>query len=304
MSMLSRTPKKDNPAKGKDDAVKPGVLTAISKHLVATFAVGLAFLAIGALIADRLLQPGAFEFKHLDVRGEFEKIDLDEVERVVAAAVQGNFFSVDLAEIEQSAKSVYWVSDAQLQRRWPDTLVLFLTEAHPIARWGETEWLTKNQRVIELPEGVALDHLPVLAGPAGAHEKVYTQYKHWRAVLKAVGLTVEQIELTAQGTWSMRLAGDVIVPSVDGETDQVKDTNAPEKAMTKQHRVVLKMGKDSIDGRVTRFAQVYARSLKSELHRIASVDLRYPNGFAVTWMQDSSATQTAQNKPATSGGDA
>jgi len=305
MSMLTRTPTKDGKAQDKNDAPKPGVLTAISRHLVVTFAVGLAFLAIGALIADRLLQPGAFEFKRLDVRGEFEKIDLDEVERVIAAAVQGNFFSVDLAQIEQAARSVYWVSDAQLQRRWPDTLVMFLTEATPIARWGESQWLTKTRRVIDLPEDVVIDDLPSLAGPNGSHEKVFNQYKHWRAVLKAVGLTVQEIELTPQGTWTMQLVGEVTVALVkEDETEQVDDTNAPAKTTTKQHYLVLRMGKDSIDGRVTRFAQVYARSLKSELHRIASVDLRYPNGFAVTWTQDSSAEQTAQSKLTTSGGDA
>ncbi len=302
MSMLTRTPTKDGDAK-KDETQKPGLLTTLSRHLVATFAVALAFLAIGAVIADRLLRPGAFEFKRLDVRGEFEKIDLDEVERVVAATVQGNFFSVDLGEIEQAAKTVHWVSAAQLQRRWPDTLIMHMTEAIPIARWGESQWLTKDQQVIELPEDVALDHLPVLVGPAEMHEKVFNQYKHWGAVLKAVGLTVREIEFTPQGTWTMQLTGKAVVPLFKDDESAKDDATMP-KTMTRQQSIVLRMGKDSVDGRVTRFAQVFARSLKSEFYRIAAVDLRYPNGFAVTWTQESEDEQTVQSKLNSSSGDA
>ena len=58
--------------------------------------------------------------------------------------------------------------------------------------------------------------------------------------------------------------------------------------MTLNDGLELRLGRDGVERRLQRFVEVYPGVLKQQLARIAAVDLRYTNGFAVQWKPDAS----------------
>ncbi len=53
--------------------------------------------------------------------------------------------------------------------------------------------------------------------------------------------------------------------------------------MTLDNGIELRFGRGDVDALLDRFARVYLRVLSASATRIAAVDLRYTNGFAVRW---------------------
>ena len=46
--------------------------------------------------------------------------------------------------------------------------------------------------------------------------------------------------------------------------------------------VQIRLGRELVDARLTRFIDAYRRGLSKELADVASIDLRYSNGFSVS----------------------
>ena len=60
---------------------------------------------------------------------------------------------------------------------------------------------------------------------------------------------------------------------------------------TPANQFLLLAGRDPVKEKVTRFASSYAMALRSRGDMIAQVDMRYANGFAVRWRDDSAVNQ-------------
>jgi cell division protein FtsQ len=137
---------------------------------------------------------------------------------------------------------------------WPATLVIHIDEQRPVAAWGEAELLSaggERFRPARRPAG-----LPRLAGPEGSHGQVLERYRSLQRALAAAGLELAALSLDARRAWQARLAGGA----------------------------ALELGRQDIEARVERFAAAWPRLVAGRGgHAPESVDLRYPNGFAVRW---------------------
>ena len=97
--------------------------------------------------------------------------------------------------------------------------------------------------------------LPVLFGPASKSMHVMEQYRAMNTILRSLGMTIVELELTERMSWFLRLDNGIRLV-----IDQV----------------------DTIE-KLQRFAYLYERQLKPDAGNIASIDLRYRNGVAVGW---------------------
>ena len=96
---------------------------------------------------------------------------------------------------------------------------------------------------------------PQLAGPEG-HEKTLIQtYGEIRALFEPVGLRLVQLRQDQRRAWRL----------------------------TFDNGLEVHVGRDQFQQRLRRLAQLYPRILSAQIDRIAVVDLRYGNGFAVRW---------------------
>ena len=213
----------------------------------------LAVILVGPRLLSTWVKPGDFPIRKVKVDGDFRFLAPDQIETLVSAAVQGGFFEVDVQKIRTRILQEPWVLDATVVRAWPDAIRVSIREQRPVARWGQESLLSAQYRVFKprnkrLPEGLA-----VLQGPPGSEPEVWSTYQQVQAALEPLALKVAELELSERRAWRVTLA--------DGAT--------------------LVLGRHFVGERLERFARAWPSALEPNWARVASLDLRYTNGFAV-----------------------
>lgn len=197
----------------------------------------------------------AYPIRYVRIEGKILQLDETELSSAIAPLVQAGFFAVDLAAIESTVRSFPWVGDVRVVRQWPDTLILSVSEHRPAARWNQTSLLS-DRGVRFTPANVAaFDTLPVLSGPEGQERELFAVLGKLDAALRADQLHLVTLSLTARQSWTATLS--------DGK----------EVAMGRQDPVAC-------FERLRQWLPLLERQRGALVKR---VDLRYRNGFAVTW---------------------
>ncbi len=214
---------------------------------------GFLMFAYGGYLTQQLLDPQAYPVSRIAVEGEFQHLTAEHVERVVSGAIVGGFFSVDVADVRRRILDEPWVFDASVRRVWPDTIRVSIEEQHPVARWGEYALLNKHADIF-VPEDDALPAgLVQFNGPIGTEAEILRRYAAISRQLSVNGLRVAGVSLSERRAWTVSLA--------NGAT--------------------LVVGRDAVDARLNRFNRAFETVLRAHWQHVASVDLRYTNGFAI-----------------------
>ncbi len=242
------------------------------RSAVAGWVLILALLALAALfVADRLYDPEKFRIREVEVHGRFERVDGERVRAVVAQSLSGNFFTLSLPAIEARIARLPWVFSASVRRRWPATLVVEVVEVRPVARWGEGKWLNFTGDLVEREGGAASPNLPLLSAPEHRKREVWEAFRHWSARFAAHGLRLEELRLDPRGLWRLRLSPRA---GTGTETAAATKRGASVTLIVRQEHAGL---------RIARFLDALGHRLAAEFPAMRSIDLRYPNGFAVGW---------------------
>ena len=76
------------------------------------------FLLVWFLHSDR------FPVKKIKIHGHLKELAELEIEALVSPYMNINFFSLDLFSIQQAVQSLPWVQAVDVERKWPDTILL------------------------------------------------------------------------------------------------------------------------------------------------------------------------------------
>jgi cell division protein FtsQ len=193
--------------------------------------------------------------RNLVVEGTFQRVTPIQVEAAVADGLDAGFLTVNLSSLRERVQALDWVDGANVGRRWPDTLIVRVTEHQAAARWGEHGLLNVRGELFTDSSQHAFPELPSLGGPRGSERDVARRYLAVRGKLTEAGLALESLAVDERGSWRLVLGG--------GQE--------------------IRLGRRDIDERLYRFFDVVAPTLSAELKRVEYVDLRYTNGFAVGW---------------------
>ncbi len=225
----------------------------------------LLLLAGGVLLAwaatMALQRLPVFPLRQLVVATPLEQVSRAQIEYTARGALAGNFFSVNLDTAQAAFERMPWVRTATVRRLWPDGIELKLEEHRAAARWtpqeGEARLVNTHGEVFLASSREAL---PVFTGPEGAASRVLARYTEFSDSLDAIGRKPVAVHLSAREAWQIRLD--------DG--------------------VLLELGRDQVRHplaeRVTRLTSNYAavsEAAKGHMQTVGTVDMRYPNGFAL-----------------------
>jgi cell division protein FtsQ len=212
--------------------------------------IGVAVSVIGTVIATGYVLDRPI--KRVEVVGIFRRVTSMDVEQVVRSKLHGGFVRANLTELQGSIEGMPWVDNARVQRRWPDALVVHITEQEAVARWGETGLINSRGELFVRDERHVPTDLPVLTGPEGAERRVAERFFQFKTQLEAAGLSLGSIHLDERGAW------------------QVELTNG----------VVIRLGRRDVEERMDRFLESGVALVTSRASEIAYIDMRYSNGFA------------------------
>jgi len=215
-------------------------------------------IAVAGLGASHLSDPRTLPIRHVRINGEFRHLSPAALQEAASDVVRGGFFNVNVETVRAALLREPWVRDVAVRRVWPDSLSLHVTEQIPVAQWGDEGLLNGDAQRFAPERGTWPAGLPVIAGPAGAEPAMLEQYRYMDGALARHGLKVARVDLNERRSWSLTVA--------DG----------PE--------VIL--GRRDAVSRFDRFTTVLPGHLLESLARIAVVDMRYTNGFAVRWKEE------------------
>ncbi|WP_342620695.1 cell division protein FtsQ/DivIB [Rhodoferax sp. GW822-FHT02A01] len=243
---------------------------------LAMVALLLVFVGLCAVAAVRSFsRMHAFDIQAITVAGDTRHNNSVTLRANVAPRIAGTFFTVDLAKVRAAFEAAPWVRRAVVHRDFPNRLRVTLQEHQPVALWGgegETRLVNSFGEVFEANVGeVDQDGLPTLTGPEGQGPEVLTMYRALAPLFAAQDMTIEELELSGRGSWSVRLEAGTEIELGRGNTEEVvARVNRYLKTLT---QVVSRYGRQP--------------------NAIESADLRHENGYAIR-LRGVSTTEVAK----------
>jgi len=218
-------------------------------------AAALAWVSMGIVTSER------WPIRWLEVHGAFQRISAEQLRASLASKVGSSFFTVNLQGLQEAAERSAWVSTADIQKQWPDTIHVTVREYVPIAHWNSGQLISDSGQPFSVPEADELQGLPWLEGPEGRLTEVLEHWVGLNDLLSSQGLEISGLRLDGRGSWSMQLNNGTHV----------------------------QLGRDDTEPRLQRLLASWRPLLHDRQGPPLGVDLRYTNGFAVQWEQPGGA---------------
>jgi cell division protein FtsQ len=226
-------------------------------------AVSLVLMPVAAVL-NGWIAGSRWPMRHLAVTGEFHQVSEARVRAAVLPYVQNGFFAVDLDQARASLAKIAWVQKVDVRKRWPDRLEVSLVEYKPLARWGASRMLSENGELFPAPMGLTA-RLPLFEGPDARAAELMAFHSQVKPLFLGSGLQVTTIRLTPRSSWNLTLS--------DGTE--------------------IEVGRGDPQQRLARFARMLPRLEKQDPRQLQRADLRYTNGFALTWRAPAPASPPA-----------
>ena len=197
----------------------------------------------------------------LRVQGELQRVDPAQLRQTVLPYAKRGFFAVRLQDAQDAVEKLPWVERAEVRKRWPDVMEVSIVEHRPFARWGADRLLSEHGKLFPVPPDLAVEKLPQLDGPDSQAQEVVALYNESKQLFAPLGLDVRRLAMDRRGSWSLVLGNGV--------------------------EVVI--GRADARPRLGRFARLLPQMLNRNAQPLQRADLRYTNGFALSWGAPASA---------------
>ncbi len=196
--------------------------------------------------------------RYVRIYGVFQYISRDSLRKILLPSVVTDYFSVDVQEIDKAALQHPWIKNVSVKRIWPDAIEIYVTEQLPVVRWGDKGLLNLKGDLFT-PENVAdFKHLPLIQGPNGYESRLLEIMQGLEIELANHGWHLSEFKVNERRAW------DVVL----------------------QNGIEIKLGRNGQLKNFQRFLKTLDILGQDKIAEIAKIDLRYPNGFSITWKAD------------------
>lgn len=224
------------------------------------FGLILAALGIGAGVAaldplGRLRAVTERPITAVEIESDYRYLSRDSVEQMVRGFAAEGFVNLDLVSLQQALEADPWIARAAIARRWPDKLHIVIEEEQPIARWGDKGFLNMRGEIIDADTPADLAALPTIHGPSRHAAELLAQYLALNKVVAGTDLIVREFRRDAANNVELALANGV----------------------------QIKLGNQEALPKLRLLARARQGALAQRFAEIATIDMRYEQGFAVSW---------------------
>lgn len=195
------------------------------------------------------------DIESIEISGPFQRVTALQIEEAVSDELDAGFLGADIGRMQSQVRTLSWIDQVSVARRWPNRISISVSEQVPAAVWGERGLLNvRGELFVDKARHIPAE-LPRLSGPADSSAVVAKRYLHVREQLIPIGLDLLSVAVDARGAWKMML------------------TNGVE----------IRLGRREVDERTDLFIAVVANVITGQSKEIAYVDMRYNNGFTIGW---------------------
>lgn len=198
---------------------------------------------------------GLVPIRYVRIEGVFQYISQDALKQILLPYVKTDYFSVDVQAIDNAARLHPWIDSVSVKRVWPDAVDISVVEQYPIVRWGDKGLLNRSG-VLFSPDNVEdFRMLPLIQGPKGYETRLLEIMRELEVDLAGHDLHLLEFKVNERRSW------DIVL----------------------QNGIEIKLGRNGQLKNFQRFLRTLDTLGQDKIPLIAKVDLRYPNGFAITW---------------------
>jgi len=195
--------------------------------------------------------------RYVRIEGAFQYIAKEKVKQVLKEQVNNGLYNADIQQIQLSVNQLPWIESVRVKRVWPDAIDIRIVEQTPVVRWRGEGLLNLNGEVF-VPDNISeFSGLPLVSGPVGNERKLLEIMKGLDVALSDRQMELVEFLVNERRAWSIKLKNGVEI---------ILGRNEPLSKFQRFLKTVTLIGEEQIE-------------------KIVVVDLRYSNGYAVTWKQ-------------------
>lgn len=199
------------------------------------------------------------------ISGEMPYSQRSDIITAIDQVDMGNFFQVDVNEVQSYVLTLPWVYSVSVRKQWPNELKIYVVDQKPVALWNGIFLINQLGHVFQANIERINHYLPNFYGPEGSELLALENYRNFNALLDFKDLAIDELVLSERFSWQLTLD--------DG--------------------VTLNLGREERVERIQRFMDVYPM-IKAQLKEkiiaekqrnqaVDYIDLRYDTGLAVGW---------------------
>lgn len=242
-----------------------------------SFGLGLAFfvcvlmglISIAWWLTNRLVDQESLPVNSVVISGEMPYTQREDVLSAMNNINLGNFFQVDVNEIQSQVSALPWVYSVAVRKQWPNEVKIYVVDQTPVALWNGDFLLNKFGKAFQADTQRLTQALPQFFGPEGSELLALENFINLNDLLEYRDLAIDELVLSERFSWQLTLN--------DG--------------------VMLNLGREERVKRVQRFMDLYPlikthleqqpkqkNNHKKQLKQAVDyIDLRYDTGLAVGW---------------------
>lgn len=232
----------------------------LAKSLLTFVLLGTAFWFFGREIVNHRISE-QLPIRYVRTEGVFQYLSKDEVKTALMPQVMKNIFEADMQGIHDSVEKLPWVKHVNVERVWPDAIDISVQERKAFVRWGKDGLLTESGELFTPTNVAQFGALLLVEGPKDQEAKTLEIMKGVKLALDDKALDLAEFSVNDRAAWKIKLATGLEI--LLGNTEQLK--------------------------KLQRFLNTLHILGQQKLAAMQIIDLRYPNGFAVTWKPETEA---------------
>ena len=220
-------------------------------------AVVIAMLVGSWLITEKVIAEEGAPVTSLVITGEMPYTVRQDILTAMETIDLGNFFQVDVNEVQQSVAQLPWVYSVSVRKHWPNELKIYIVDQLPVAQWNGDFLINNEGKTFQADASRIKTKLPQFYGPEGTELLALENFTNLNRLLDFSDLAIDELVLSERFSWQLTLN--------DG--------------------VLLNLGREDRVKRIQRFMDVYPiiKDKKEDNQQVNYIDLRYDTGVAVGW---------------------
>ncbi len=214
-------------------------------------------LSMGWFVSKKIIAEESVPVTSLVITGEMPYTQKQEVIAAIESIQLGNFFKVDVNEVQNRVQALPWVYSVAVRKHWPNELKVYVVDQKPVALWNGEFFINEFGTAFQADSSRLESPLPTFFGPEGSELIALENYRNLNEMLEFNALAIDELVLSERYSWQLTLN--------DG--------------------VRLNLGREERIERIQRFMDVYQsiKDKEEDNKLVDYIDLRYDTGVAVGW---------------------
>jgi cell division protein FtsQ len=139
------------------------------------------------------------------ISGEMPYSQRSDIIAAIDNVDMGNFFQVDVNEVQKSVLTLPWVYSVAVRKQWPNELKIYVVDQRPVALWNGEFLINQQGNVFQANIDRINHYLPSFFGPEGSEALALENYINISSLLDFQSLAIDELVLSERFSWLLTL---------------------------------------------------------------------------------------------------